>query len=93
MDVGPSLKNNYVLEKLNKHNFHIGRKVGADLKIRDFTSKDNLNLVATVYKGVNCLKPSRKELPKYKFISQRFKNLIAPGDKFETGSHHFEYKQ
>ncbi len=93
VDVGPALRKSYTLDRLNRHSFHIGRQRGADLKIRDFGSKVNLTISAKLYNGVMCLKPNQKDLPKFKFDAQRFKNLIAPGDKFEVGNHKFEYRQ
>ena len=92
-DVGPSLKRDFILDNIPKNDFYMGRKRGANIKIREFENKDNLRFVAKTYKGVKCIKPMKKDLSKYKFINQRFKNYIAPGDKFEVGKHIFEFIQ
>ena len=93
-DVGPSLKESFRLTKLRAHRFALGPKSGAQLKIRDFSHRQNLTLRTRSYKNLPCLKPRKKEIELFNFKRSRFKNkaLISPGDQFEVGNYVFEYK-
>lgn len=94
VDVGPSLKGSFRLTKLNAHKFSIGRKTGAQLKIRGFGSSENFVLKSTSFKKLPCLRPQKKYLEHIHFKRSRFesKSLISPGDQFEAGNYLFEYK-
>ena len=93
-DVGPSLRESFRLSKLKNHRLVFGRKTGAQLKIRGFEGKQNLILRASSFKGLPCLKISKKEVDLFARRRSRFegKPLIVPGDQFEVGNHIFEYK-
>ena len=88
-----NISQSFHLNKLSRHQFKLGSKMGAQLKIRDIGLKQNLSLRTKKYGELLCLKPVSKEADFYTCDSETYKKsgLIAPGDKFTVGNYIFKY--
>lgn len=91
VDVGPSLKSAYTLDKLDRNRVSIGSKLGADLRIRNSGIVRNVALKATTKRGQNLLRPAATDVSLFQFLSQKQEGLISPGDRFRLGNFIFEY--